>query len=116
MSHMHFVHIPLAWDAAIGTKLGKPLLLLNVLRDVDALPRKVLAVCLLEFLEDDVSFPAIGCAPCEKLDALVGLQAGRSLVVGHVEKRSRCVKVRRESVFWSFEEASRGRSELWQEL
>jgi len=40
-------------NAAIRTELSEPLLLLNVLPDVDALKCVVLAVCFLQLLEDD---------------------------------------------------------------
>ena len=68
------------WDATIGAQLREPLLLLDVLADVDALPCVVLAVCLLELLQQDRSLPAVGCTPGEELDALVRLQAGGSFV------------------------------------
>lgn len=86
-------------NAAVWPELGKPGLLLNVLADVcketrlvclfrmlfvgaltDALPCILLAVRFLQFLQKNRGFPAIGRAESEQLNALVGLQSGRSLV------------------------------------
>lgn len=67
-------------DAPIGPKLCEPILLLDVLANVDALPCIICSVCFLELLQDDAGFPAIGCTEREQLNALVGLQSGRSLV------------------------------------
>jgi hypothetical protein len=71
-------------NATVRAELREPLLLLDVLRNVDGLPCVVLAIGLLQFLENNAGFPAIGCAECEELDALVGFQASWSLVVRHV--------------------------------
>ena len=104
-------------NAAIGPQLGEPRLLLNILRDVDSLPCEVFAVGLLQFFENDGSFPAIGRAPRQELNALVGFQARRSFVAGHVgeyaEKGSRCVEVCGEAESGSLNEAFRGVPELY---
>src|SRR5690242_3326898 len=67
-------------DTAVWTQLGEPLLLLDILANVDALPCVVLAVCFLQLLEQDGGLPAVWCTPCEQLNALVCLEAGGSFV------------------------------------
>jgi hypothetical protein len=71
-------------NATVRAQLSEPLLLLDILRDIDRLPCEVLAIRLLQLFKDDGSFPAIRRAECEELDALVGLQACWSLVARHV--------------------------------
>jgi hypothetical protein len=68
------------WDTAVWPQFGEPLLLLNVLANVDALPCIVFAVCLLELLQNNGSLPAVGRAKCEQLNALVCLEARGSFV------------------------------------
>ncbi len=53
------------WDSAIWPQPGEPLLLLDVLRDVDALPGVVLAVCLFELFQYNRGLPAVWCSPRE---------------------------------------------------
>jgi hypothetical protein len=58
-------------DAAIGVDGSEPRLLLDVLRDVDALVRVLKPIRLLELLEQDAGLDAIGCACLARIESLV---------------------------------------------
>lgn len=72
-------------DAAVGVNGGEPWLLLDVLRDVYALERVVKTICLLELLEQDAGFVAIGgaCSARKNLLSVMMIPKGRELVHEH---------------------------------
>lgn len=50
------------WNTAIWAIFRVPRLFLNVLSNINALENIILAICRLQFLENDGSFDAIGSA------------------------------------------------------
>jgi hypothetical protein len=50
-------------DSTIWRELGEPRLLLDVLQNVNTLVRIILAICSLQFLENDRSFVPIRGSP-----------------------------------------------------
>jgi len=62
-------------DPPIRTDFSEPRLFLNILHNVDALKCIILAIGLLQLLEQNGSFVAIGSSESEKLDAGFGDQA-----------------------------------------
>ena len=60
-------------NPSIGTKLGVPLLLLNVLHDADALEYIIRSsICSFDLFKDDTGFVSIGRPEGQQLQALVG--------------------------------------------